>query len=185
MISRALIILWCLTLAACSPGWRSVHTQQPRPQAPALMLSPASLGRTLALQQQWRFTRKDGQDTLDALLEIDHDELRLAVLKAGQLLLRLRWDGKQLQQWRAEQLPASLQGERILSDLQLTLWPLDVINAALPQGWRAAEHQGTRQLRHNDELITTIRYPSTDQVAIQQHHAGFSLSITSTPPGAH
>lgn len=182
-MKRWLLIALFLALAACSPGWNNVRESRVH-QAPTLALSPTSLGRVLALQQQWRFTRKDGQDTLDALVEIDHGELRLAVLKAGQLALRLRWDGRQLQQWRAEHLPVSLQGERILSDMQLSLWPLDVINAALPMGWHVTLQAGARQLRHHDEVITTIRYPSAEQVVIEQRNAGFSLTITSTPLGA-
>jgi hypothetical protein len=36
-------------------------------------------------------------------------------------------------------VPAQLQAEDVLENLQLTLWPVDAIRQALPSGWRIEE----------------------------------------------
>ncbi len=174
---RTLTIALCLVLGACATGGHGLHTGN---VAPRWKLAPAALGHVLAAQQQLRFTRKDGGDTLDALLEVDAHEVRLALLKAGQLALRLRWDGARLEQWRAPWLPASMDGERILSDLQLSLWPMPALDAAMPAGWRVMQIEGVRRLLDGDEIVTEIRYPTPDRVVITQRREGFSLTVTST-----
>ena len=170
-------LVLCLWLGACATGGHGRHAPH---ESPRLKLAPATLGRVLAVQQQLRFTRKDGRDTVDALLEVDAHEVRLALLKAGQLALRLRWDGQRLDQWRAPWFPATMDGERILSDLQMALWPTPAINSALPSGWRLLDAAGGRQLLDGDEIVTDIRYPSPERVIMVQRREGFSLSVTST-----
>ncbi len=85
---------------------------------------PASLGRTLNLQQQItvRYPSPQGEQTRDilALLEADAGHTRLAALAGGQVLARLDWDGSGLRVTRAPWAPAELVPERILSDLQLS-----------------------------------------------------------------
>lgn len=173
---RALLLAVSWLLTACAA---------PRPLAlaipPQVQLSPASLGRTLALQQQLRFSDKSGLQSADALLEVDAEEVRLAIQMAGQSVLRLRWDGKHLQQWRADWLPAAVQGERVLGDLQLAWWPLSEINAALPPGWRLVQSATGRQLSYRTEIVTDIRFPSAEQIDIEQRREGFQLTIISLP----
>jgi len=165
----------CL-LTACA-----VRTTLPSATPALLQLSPASLGRGLALQQQLRFSGKGETQSADALLEVDGEAVRLAIQMAGQSVLRLRWDGKHLQQWRADWLSAAVQGERVLGDLQLAWWPLSAINAALPPGWRLQPTATGRQLRYGDEIVTDIRFPTAGQIDIEQHREGFTLTIISLP----
>lgn len=149
--------------------------------APRLQLSPDSLGRSLALQQQLSFSVNGERTTVESVLEVDAKEVRLAIQMAGQAALRLRWDGKRLEQWRANWLPPALRGERVLSDLQLAFWPVPTINAAMPHGWSFSETAGMRQLRHGDETVTELRFPASDRIDIEQRREGFTLSIISVP----
>lgn len=146
-----------------------------------LRLPPASLGRELALQQQLSFEFGKETRTLDALLEADSSEVRLAVQAMSQSALRLRWDGQTLDQQRAEWLPPTLRGERVLSDLQLAYWPVEAIRAALPAGWRLDLEGSDRQLREGDQDVTTVHYPSPDRIEIVQHRENFRLVIVSVP----
>ncbi|HMB57061.1 MAG TPA: DUF3261 domain-containing protein [Arenimonas sp.] len=180
---RRLIIasFFALTLTGCA-----MHpvTRAPAPaisSQPLLRLSPASLGHALALQQQLSFSFGDQQRSMDALLEVDAQEVRLAVQAMGQSALRLRWDGKALEQSRANWLPPTLQGERVLSDLQLAYWPMAEIQAALPSGWTLSEIQGRRELHHDAQLIATISYPEANRIEIDEAVDGYRLSILSVP----
>jgi hypothetical protein len=167
----------CLLLAACI-------SQAPREHgdtAPTLelRLSPASLGHAMAMQQQLTFHFRQQQRTLDALLEVDAGEVRLEVQSMGQSALRLRWDGKHLDQQRADWLPKALRGEQVLSDLELAQWPVEAIRAGLPPGWTLVEDGTTRQLRKGDTTVATVHYPAPDRIEIE--HADFRLSILSVP----
>jgi hypothetical protein len=41
----------------------------------------------------------------------------------------------------------------------LTLWPVDAIRQALPEGWELRESNGQRTLLLRDETIAVIDYP--------------------------
>ena len=174
MLRRA-VLASCLLLAACAG-------QAPREPAPAtleLRLSPASLGRDLALQQQLSFRYGQEQRTFDALLEADSHDVKLEIQAMGQSAMRLQWDGKKLDQQRAPWLPKAVRGEEILSDLQLANWPIPAIRAALPMGWSLVENGATRELRKDDATVVTVRYPAPDRIEIE--HSNFRLSIVSAP----
>ena len=105
---------------------------------PALRLPPSALPQPLSLQQRLTFVHGDRRETVDAIVESDGGGTRLAIHAQGQVALRLDWDGKELKQQRAPWLPAALDGERVLTDLQLVYWPVAAISAALPSGARWA-----------------------------------------------
>ena len=54
------------------------------PDSPLLRLAPASLGRTLALQQQLTVAARGQTHRLDVILEADADSVRLAMMNLGQ-----------------------------------------------------------------------------------------------------
>lgn len=178
MLIRAGLLLLCVMLiSACV-------SQAPRraaEQSVELRLTPASLGHELALQQQLRFSFGTEQRTVDALLEVNADSVKLVVQALGQSAMRLSWDGHRLDQQRAAWLPAALRGERVLSDLQLTYWPTEAIRAALPMGWQLIEEGNERQLRQGDQLVETVRFTAPDHIEIVQHRENFRMSIVSVP----
>ncbi len=149
--------------------------------APLLRLPPASLGKTLNLQQQItvQYPSPQGEQTRDmlALLEADAAHTRLAAVAGGQVLARLDWDGKDLRVTRAPWAPPELLPERILSDLQLSLWPVAAIQAALPAGWRVDASSGMRQLLAGDEVVAEIRYPDARTTVFVQRRDGYRLTI--------
>lgn len=169
----------CLLLAAC-PQKRPVA---PRAELPVLRLSPASLGRELAVQQRLVFRYGQHERELDALLEVDADEVRLLVQAMGQSGVRLQWDGQELVQQRAAWLPASVRGERVLDDLQFSLWPLEAIRAVLPEGWQAEELDGVRELRHDGKAWLTRTRVDAATMQIRNHAEGYDLRVESVAGG--
>lgn len=179
LIALALLAGGC---ASTVPPAATVNTATPSaPGVPLLRLPPASLGRTLTLQQQItvQYPSPQGEQTRDmlALLEADATHTRLAAVAGGQVLARLDWDGHDLRVTRAPWAPPELLPERILSDLQLSLWPVDAIQTALPAGWRVEASAGLRQLRFGDEVVAEIRYPDARTTVFAQHRDHYRLTI--------
>jgi hypothetical protein len=145
--------------------------------APTLRLSPASLGRSLAVQQQLAATVQGRTQRIDVLLEADAQAVRLALVSMGQTAARLTWDGVRLDEQRASWLPAVVAGERILSDLQLAMWPEDVVRAALPSGWFLDTPAGGRVLRQAAAPVVTVSYPSAQRIEIHHLRDGYHLVV--------
>jgi len=178
---------WCtLLLAAALAGCAATpRTSLPkvaddcRPDqaTPVLRLSPASLGKELAVQQQLSVTTRGQTQRVDVLLEVDATTVRLALVTMGQTAARLEWDGQQLSETRSSWLPAVVSGERILSDLQLALWPEAAVRAALPPGWFLDTVAGGRVLRQATDPVVAVTYPSSSRIEIDQRRDQYHLVV--------
>jgi hypothetical protein len=175
-----LAALACAALVACAA---TPPAAPPADQASvSFRLPPASLGRTLAWQQRLQVTvHGQAQPPLDALLEADADGLRLALLGAGQTLARLAWDGHSLQAAQAAGWPKAIPPERVLSDMQLALWPLAPLQAALPADATLADEGPLRVLRRRGEVVTTVRDAGTLHIELVNQALGYTLRIDSMP----
>ena len=160
-------------LAACA------SPPAPAPEAPRLRLAPALLGHPLALQQHLTLQRAGRDQQLDVLLEADAQHVQVGVLAMGTLAARLDWDGTTLSETKAPWWPDAVAGARILSDLQLTLWPVAAIQAALPAGWRVAEDGNVRTLTQDGAVVTVVTRTSPWVVELDQRRDHFTLKIES------
>lgn len=179
-LSRLALLL--LALAGCA----STPPAPPR-ELPALPLAPASFGAELQLVQRLTVEYADREpQQLDALLEIDAQELRLAGLVLGERVLTLRYDGQRLEATRHPLLPELISAERVLRDLQLTLWPLAPLQAALPAGWTLEDAGALRRLRQDGETVVEIRYAGTPRgpghADFRNLRQGYRLLIDSIAP---
>jgi uncharacterized protein YbdZ (MbtH family) len=148
---------------------------------PPLQLAPAALDHPLALQQRLVFSYGARHSTMDALLEADSQEVRLAVQALGQTGVTLRWDGHTLEQQRAPWLPPQVRGERVLDDLQFALWPAEAVRAALPAGWTLVEEGDERRLEHEGRAwLVLVRRDDTHQT-LRNLAEGYALDIESAP----
>ncbi|WP_373375793.1 DUF3261 domain-containing protein [Cupriavidus nantongensis] len=185
LIFSALALSAALIAGCASPGAAPERTTLAASGTALLRLSPASLQRELKLQQHItvEFTvqgRTEHRELL-TLLEADAARTRLAAVSGGQVLARLDWDGTTLQVSRSPWAPAELQPERILSDLQLALWPAAAIRAALPPDWSLDASPALRQLRHGSEAVAEIRFPDPATTLFLQRRDGYRLTIRNLP----
>ena len=164
-------------LAACATA------PPPSREMPQLQLAPSALGRSLNLQQHLTLQAPGREQQLDVLLEADARHVQMGVVAMGQVAARLDWDGATLTEERAPWWPQAVSGSRILSDLQLTLWPVAAIQAALPAGWRLAESGDVRTLTQDGEVVTVITRRSPQVVELDQRREHFKLRIESREPG--
>ncbi|MFJ3045515.1 DUF3261 domain-containing protein [Herbaspirillum chlorophenolicum] len=148
--------LAALLLCACS----TTDAPPAKPSARLqLRLPPAALGQSISLQQHLTVEREGRTDQLDTALEIDAEHLDLVGLAFGQRVMSLHYDGHELRTWRHFMLPQQVQGEDVLQDVQLTLWPAEAIRKGLPTGWTLRENDGQRTLLLGEETIAVINYP--------------------------
>ena len=150
---------------------------------PPLRLAPASLGRPLDLQQHITLRAAGREQQMDVLLEADATHVQLAIVALGQVAERIGWDGRTLTEWRSTWWPASVPGARILDDMQLSLWPLASIRAALPAGWQVDEDGDTRTLSNDGVAVAVIRRSGVDVIEFDQRRSHYRLTIVSRPAG--
>ena len=174
-VALALALAGCASVPARAPA-------APR-ETPQLRLAPALLGHALNLQQHLTLQAPGREQQLDVLLEADAQHVRMGVVAMGQVAARLDWDGATLTEERAPWWPQAVSGSRILSDLQLTLWPVAAIQAALPAGWQLAESGNVRTLTQDGEVVTIITRSSPQVVELDQRREHFKLRIESRETG--
>ena len=160
-------------LAACA------HGPGASPMSLDLRLSPASLGRELALQQRMTVETRGQRHAFDIGLEVDAQTVRLAVLSFGQTLARLEWDGRELKEERTRGWPEAVKGEAVLRDVQLVHWPEQAIRPALPAGWSLEADAQERRLQHRDDLFIRVRYPRAGQAELQNLAQGYAVLLES------
>ena len=151
-VKRMAVVMAAVVLAGCA-------TTAPPPQARlGLKLAPSALGASISVQQHLKVERNGRTDDLDVALQVEPDAIDVVGLAFGQRVLTLRYDGKELTTWRHVMLPSQVRAEDVLEDMQLTLWPVEAIAAALPAGWRIAEQGRSRTLYLSDQPIMRITY---------------------------
>lgn len=170
-----LTLLLCLALAACA----STRMPAPLVRLPTLQLAPSALPQPLQLQQRLQFRFGTHERELDALLEADAGQVRLAVQAMGQTGVRMVWDGTTLEQTRAPWLPPQVRGERVLDDLQFALWPAAAIRAALPAGWRLVESGPERRLEQAGKAWLLLEPLPDGRVRLRNLAEGYELVIQS------
>jgi hypothetical protein len=142
-----------------------------------LRLPPSDLGHALVLRQQLVFfVGEQAPQQLEAYLEADATSVNLALMALGQTAARVTWDGVQLQETRAAWLPSVVSAERILADLQLVLWPVSSIVAALPAGWSLESDGQGRVLKQGQTIVATV-HAGTGVTELNQLRQGYRLRV--------
>ncbi|ODT37248.1 MAG: hypothetical protein ABS55_03775 [Lautropia sp. SCN 70-15] len=172
-IGRLPALLIAALVAGCA-----MQPRPPSPQAPLLKLPPAALGYSLSQHQQLTVEAPGRQpQRAEVLLEVDAEVVRLALLSMGRTTARLEWDGHRLHQQRAPWWPVEMSGERVLSELQLSLWPVEAIRTALPEGWSLLESGNQRSLWWHGQAVILVRRDTRGGIEFAHLVAGYRLLI--------
>jgi hypothetical protein len=176
----AAIGLFALSLTGCAAA--------PTPPRLGLRLAPAALEAAVSLQQRLVVERDGRIDAIDAALEVDAERLDLIGFTVGQRIFSLHYDGKELQSWRHPSMPLELQGEEVLEDLQLTLWPNESIARALPAGWHIEDAGLRRTLWFGGAPVMVVDYSGEPrwlgQIIVNNMRYQYRLVILSVPAGS-
>ena len=179
MMACAVTLGVALTLGGCAAAPR-----QP-PARLGLKLAPAALGTSLSVQQHLTVARGGRTDDLDVALQVEPAAIDMVGLAFGQRVLTLHYDGKALTSWRHRMLPAQVRAEDVLEDMQLALWPVAAIAAALPAGWAIEERAMTRTLSLAGQPVMRIVYSAAPRwsgtVVLDNLRYFYTLTIQFAP----
>ncbi|MCC2657805.1 MAG: hypothetical protein K0Q76_2913 [Panacagrimonas sp.] len=148
-----------LLLSACSVF--PLHERAPsRP-----LLSPAALGASHHALHLISGVIGEHDVRFQCVVTVEPARLTVIALGAqGQRWFTLRHDGATLSLERSPDAPEGVDPQRVLADLQLALWPLPALQAAMAgTAWDVGEPAAsTRRLRHAGRLITEVHYRDPD-----------------------
>ena len=111
----------------------------------------------------------------------------VGVTATGQRVFTARYDGKTIDAQKSPFVPASLDPERVLADMQLALWPLPAVQAAFRErGLDVSEpFPGVRRLLRGGALLAEVHYASADpwngRLWFANFEFDYSLTIDTTP----
>lgn len=179
--------LGCVTPRAggTQPAATAAATVIPEPRLP-----PSSLEATINVSQRLRFSHRDDPGaprSLEALLEVDAQSVRLAGFAMQHRVFTLLWDGTELTEQRAPQVPRQLVAAEVLRDLQLAYWPAAALRAVLPAGWALEDTQDGRVLTEAGAERVRIGYDAeprwSGRTTIDNLPGRYQLVIDSAPDG--
>jgi hypothetical protein len=189
MNRTALTILLLATLAACASKPPVPAAPPAPPVASRPLLPPATLGQERQANQVVRASIGARALTFNCVVTVKGGVMTVVGLNAtGLRLFTVRYDGSNVQAEKSPGVPASLEPEHLLADLQLVFWPLAALQTRLqPEGWQLSEPApGTRRLRHGDQLVAEVHYGAEDPWAgrslLVNLRFGYSLQIDSQAP---
>jgi hypothetical protein len=177
---RLPLILATSLLAACAHAPREPAGPAPRALAPVSDVSPRSASQVIHAAYGERTA------TLRTALEVSASDIRLVgVTATGQRLFTASYDGQTVNAERGAFVPADLQPERVLADMQLALWPLPALQQALGSAYEVAEpFAGVRRLRRDGRLVAEVHYAGSDpwsgRLWLVSFEHGYSLTVDTT-----
>lgn len=146
------------------------------------LLSPASFGSSVALDQVVTFRSGEGSRSMHCALEIEPHELRLVGLtpfETPAFRIALGADGLVVENFVAESLPTD--PRIILADLQLALWPVLPTRERFEVRETTAFGVWTRELLHNDQVFVRVRRPSgapwSSPLEFEHLERGYALTV--------
>ncbi|MFI4979767.1 MAG: DUF3261 domain-containing protein [Nevskiales bacterium] len=169
-------------------GCALLPSGQELPPVPPL-LSPASLGGTHAVTQVLHVAHGDSLFTLQCAVQADPGAVILIALgPLGQRAFTLHYDGDKLESQVSPFAPSSLPPERVLSDVQLAMWPLSSWQEKLKgTEWSVVEPgPGVRKLLFRQDLVSRVDYEGVDpwraHIHLQNYVLGYSIDIEPQNP---
>lgn len=184
-IAPVLCILFVLTACAAHP------TKQTTPTQGWPLLAPNTLPAPHQVKQILRGAYGTQDFTLQCAVNAQPQLLTVVGLTAlGLRAFTLKYDGQNVSEERAPQLPEFVKGSQLLNDVQLAFWPLPALQAALqPAGWEVSEpYRGTRRLQREGRLIAEVHYADADpwsgRLWLSNFVYGYSLYLETSPVDA-
>jgi len=139
-------------------------------------------------RQRLRAMVGDREIVLDCVVEVTFDRVTVVgLLPAGNRVFSVRYDGTKVEQERTPQVPAQLQPQQLLADLQLAFWPVESLHDAFRGGpWKLSQPDSrTRRLLRDGRLVAEVHYGDTDpwqgRAWLVNLERGYALIVDSVP----
>jgi hypothetical protein len=175
-------VLTLALLAGCAHAPKT-----PAPAAQSALAPPGAVGARSA-SQVIHAAYGAHAVVLRTAIEVNAGELKVVgVTATGQRLFTVSYDGKEIHAEKSRFVPADLDPARMLSDVELALWPLAAVQTAFRERGLAVSEPfaGVRRLMRGDRLIAEVHYASADPWAGRLWFVNFefdySLTIDTSP----
>ncbi|MDF7670608.1 DUF3261 domain-containing protein [Orbaceae bacterium ESL0721] len=143
--------------------------------------------RPFTANQLLTFYTHDKTDTLFSLIEADQDKLTIIGLSTlGVKLFHITYQKSLIETKQYLPLPQTPPVVQILSDIMLTILPIDEWQKVLPNGWSIVEKGAFRYLQENGKNIIIIKYdkdiddPLRKPISIEHTVFGYRINIMET-----
>jgi hypothetical protein len=152
------------------------------------LVSPSSLNGERAANQVVRGAFGAREMTISCVVTVRDGIFTVVGLTAmGVRAFTIRYDGNEVKVDNDLPVPPQLTAERLLADIQLVYWPLEILRSGLQRaGWQLVEpYAGARRLRRGDKIVAEIHYSGGDpwrgRSWLVNLEYGYTLSIDSNP----
>ncbi|MFC4233706.1 DUF3261 domain-containing protein [Thalassospira xianhensis] len=139
----------------------------------------------------WKNGSSTETGTFQARLSLERDHVRIVMIDdLGRRAIDIDWTTDALSVQTADWLPATLDAKRMLADIIMVYWPLDVVRDALPGNMSIRETMGERMLRMDDSgrAYARIERPIRDVwqgvAKLRNERFGYAITIRSQRTGS-
>lgn len=157
-------------------GCATVTPKTPKFQDLPLLSPVSGPGSAVSVQRLVMEAQGRSQDMV-VVTRISPSQVRMqALLPTGQTLLKLEYDGKDLQ---VEQVgPVTLPAAEIMAMMQFANWPFDSVTQQYPAeaGWAVAEDANLRLLWIHDQAYLTVAY-FPRSLEIENHRRQYRVRV--------
>lgn len=171
--SRVLTWLLSVTLFGSISGCATQH------QAAAIdfripkieLLAPSTAQKSFSANQILNVTHNGQTHQLESLLEWDSSSIRLAIVKFGKRIMTVNYDGVRVDVQKEAFVPDALQGEQVLSDIQLVYWPTEALKIALPADFSITDADDVRTVSYKNQMIYRINYHADHNISAPRENS--------------
>ncbi len=148
---------------------------------------------TQQVTASWKNTSSNETETgtFQARLSLERDHVRIVMIDdLGRRAIDIDWTTAALSVQTADWLPKTLDARRMLADIVMVYWPLDVVRDALPGTISIRETMGERVLRinSNGRFYARIERPIRDVwqgvANLRNERFGYAITIRSQRTGS-
>lgn len=151
------------------------------------LLAPSTAQSSFSANQILNVTHNGQTHQLESLLEWDASTIRLAIVKFGKRIMTVNYDGVRVDVQKEAFVPDALQGEQVLSDIQLVYWSTEALKNALPADFSITDTDDVRAVSYKNQMIYRINYhadhnmsvPRENSVHLSQLIYGYEMTVQS------
>tara|TARA_E500000318_G_C3549636_1_gene208310 strand:+ start:393 stop:1028 length:636 start_codon:yes stop_codon:yes gene_type:complete len=159
-----------------------------------LPAEPWDENETIDVVQQvkasWNTGNKSGDVSFQGRLNITSERAQIVLIdELGRRAIEIDWTEQDISIQKANWLPEDFDAKRLLADIVMTYWPLDIVEDALPDNMSVHDGFGERTVRLNDSgrKYVTIERPIKDvwqgQATLVNVRFNYRININSIRTG--
>lgn len=179
---RGLILSLAALAAACATAPEPAPAPMARIAADVALTLPTPPGypETATLLQTVRGQFGERRGVVEAVLSLSPERVEIVLTAAGgPRLATVTWDDAGVREDRLPLAGDAVPVENILADIFVSLWPVEAVEAALPD---AAEliitDDGARSITRNGDVIVSIRSDAENPARTLVRNEAFGYDLT-------